>query len=486
MARNTASRLLVATCAGVLVACKTTDVAPPTVVLTTRSESRTPIYDNLSPPDREEVDRVLRSCRDSVGGCSQSLLRLDTEQPVAMAVAESVCGDGRADICSRLGLLHLRGVARGTSREEGLRLVNVACQSSLPVACLNLAIALGQEPGSAHAEDIRRLTHFACAQGLTAGCALEEPPPPPVRPPVEVHRIPAAPVDSPGTETPAATGSVPMRTASLQPVGKDLPVLLARGQVLLLGAVFGTRQAPDQLARVVHASAARVWPTVIALDMEMQETTRLRRFLQGPGDAGALEELLQGFWRRPYQDGRSSKAVLRMLLQVRADIAQGLPLTVLPIDKPLQGNAHTTAIADALTDLHQRFPTGVVIALLANRQAALVAQTLRRRGIPLVSVHLAHDGGEAWLCQKERPDPFMPLDTELDPIQQLRELSCREARLSAMWADGIPDSVRTIVSDSRGDGRGLLYAGNFARDGFDFVFPLGPVTASWPAVPEQR
>ena len=81
------------------VACKTTDERPPTITLPSRSESRTPIYDSLSPPDRDEADRVLRGCRDAGGGCSDSLLQLDTGQ-LPMAVAEAVCGDGRADVCA--------------------------------------------------------------------------------------------------------------------------------------------------------------------------------------------------------------------------------------------------------------------------------------------------------------------------------------------------------------------------------------------------
>src|SRR5262249_18567504 len=134
MRRRTASWFRGATCVGLaFLACKTTEVGPPpTVALPAHAESRTPIYDNLSPPARDAVDRALRTCRDTGGGCSETLLPLENGEPVAMGVAESLCADGRADLCARLGLLHLRGVTRGTSPAEGLRLLDFACQRRLP------------------------------------------------------------------------------------------------------------------------------------------------------------------------------------------------------------------------------------------------------------------------------------------------------------------------------------------------------------------
>jgi hypothetical protein len=543
-------------------ACKTTDERPPTVTLPSRSESRTPIYDSLSPPDRDEADRVLRGCRDTGGGCSEGLLQLDTGQPVPMAVAEGVCGDGRADVCARLALLHLRGVARGTSRDEGLRLLDVACQSRLAEACLNLALNLGQEPGTEHRDEIQRLVRYACGQGLTAGCALEEEPPTTLlavrgasidggvaavgTPLTSGYTATLLPGQEPGTDqgstsrrlefltcghelTPgggfddandcmpdedsttavssdeeapppaavarrAADGGTPTtaaaetpgRTPVPLPSGKDLPALLAPGRLLLLGAVYGTREAPDDLARLVHASAG-IAPTVVGLEVAFQEADRLRKFLRGPGDARSLEALLLGrFWLRPYQDGRSSQAVLRMLLQVRADIAQGLPLAAVPIDLPLQGDAHIAAFADSLAALQRSSPKAVVIALLGNRHAARVALTLRQRGVSLVSVDLAHDGGEAWMCQRESGAPNRPGEPKADRIAQLRALTCAESRLPGMRGNFRADSVPSIVYRSRWAGRRALYAANFSKDGFDFVYPLGAVSASRPAVPEKR
>jgi hypothetical protein len=524
------------------VACKTTDERPPTVVLPARSESRTPIYDSLSPPDRDEVDRVLRTCRDTGGGCSEALLPLETGAPVAMGVAEGVCADGRADICARLALLHLRGVGQGASRTEGLRLLDLACQRRLAEACLNLALNLGLEPGTEHRDEIRRLVHFACGQGLTAGCALEEEPPTPLlavrgaRPPPSVDGgSDLLPGQEPGTEqggdmrplaafacgqgltadcTPdddsvstvgdapppvavkgrVADGGTPAPTVAattghtlpLPFAGKDLPALLAPGRLLLLGAVDGTREAPDDLARLVHTSAM-IAPTVVGLNIGFQEADRLRKFLRGPGDAGSLEALLLGrFWLRPYQDGRSSQAVLRLLLQLRSDIAQGLPLTAVPLDLPLEGEAHTVAFANALAGLQRGSPKAVVIALLGNNQTPRLALTLRQRGVSLVSVWLAHDGGDAWICEREQGGRPLPLDSKRDRIEQLRALTCAEAQLPGMRANSTKDSLPNIVYRSRWAGRRLLYPANFSRDGFDFVFPLGAVTASRPAVREKR
>jgi hypothetical protein len=487
MPRLTASWLLAGTCcACALAGRKTSDEPPPVIELPLLSESRTPIYDSLSPPDRDEADRVLRGCRDTGGGCSESLLQLETGAPVPMAIAEAVCGDGHMDVCARL--LHLRGVARGTSRAEGLRLLDGACQRRLTEACLNLALALVDEPGPRHREDIRRLAHFACAQGLSAGCAIEEPaPPPPLlqRPDagLPARALNSVPGHDPGVPDLGEPGSAP----TLLPLGHDLTALLVPGQLLVLGAVFGTREAPEQLARVARASASQVGPTVVALDIEVEEATRLARFLHRPADAREIDAVLQGFWLRPYQDGRSSHAVLRMLLQLRGAIAQGLPITPIPIDVPLQGEPHTLALAKALEGLVRRNPSAVVITLLGNQQAALVSVTLRKRGVRLLAVHLAHDGGEAWTCMRRPTLDWQPNWRFHDAIDQLKELSCSEHPVpAAQGNDFFTDSLDTTLVRSRESGRALLYPGNFARDGFDFVFPLGAVTASRPVVPQTR
>ncbi|PTL80173.1 hypothetical protein [Vitiosangium sp. GDMCC 1.1324] len=57
----------------------------------------------------------------------------------------------------------------------------------------------------------------------------------------------------------------------------------------------------------------------------MSEQSRLDTYLASRGTPADQDTLLDGdFWRRPYQDGRSSRAMLELVDQVRALRALGL------------------------------------------------------------------------------------------------------------------------------------------------------------------
>lgn len=401
-----------------------------------------------------------------------------------MALAEDACSRGESERCARLGLLHLHEQGAPYSPAEGARLLNVACQSHVPAACVDLGIFLRDQGVAAARDDAIALLLFACRQGVDSACAVNEEAT--AEPTVEV---PIPPVLTAVGEADGGT-AVPATTTDAPPVARgSLESLLRPGRILVLGAVFGTREAPAVIAQLMRRSTIRAVPTVLALDIDVKERERLAQFLGRPESAAAIEDLLRGsFWRRPYQDGRSSTAVLAMLLAVRRAVARGQPISVAAIDLPLAGTPHTAAFAEALQGLARQHPEAAVLTLLGNVQAPRVARLLGRPGSrSTLAVSLAHDGGESWSCT-----PNQRFSESKDILEQLKDLDCRTTALPnaartlfthTAGADVEP-VLRTVIR-SRTDGRERLYRLDARVTGYDFAFPLGTVSASRPATTPQ-
>ncbi|HZI10872.1 MAG TPA: hypothetical protein VE153_10830, partial [Myxococcus sp.] len=85
--------------------------------------------------------------------------------------------------------------------------------------------------------------------------------------------------------------------------------LFAAGHTLLLADPLGTRELPSAALRLVCEASTKGVPVTLALSLPGAEQPLLNTYLASAGtDADALE-LLRGssFWRRVYQDGRSSR-----------------------------------------------------------------------------------------------------------------------------------------------------------------------------------
>lgn len=187
---------------------------------------------------------------------------------------------------------------------------------------------------------------------------------------------------------------------------------LRSGVVVLLGEIHGTEEAPLALESWVCLAIARGLPTTVALEVPRSEQERLDRYLASAGDAAARADLLSGaFWRRAYQDGRSSRAMADLLERLRLRARGGADLRVTALD--IEGESgRDTAMAARLADDLRRDPRRFTVALAGNWHTRLVAGApwdggYRPFGLQLrelaadaeiVSFDLAHTGGTAWLC----------------------------------------------------------------------------------------
>jgi hypothetical protein len=278
------------------------------------------------------------------------------------------------------------------------------------------------------------------------------------------------------TKTAAATAAQPAAAAPpplpirFGPCGQEIEgaaALIQPSAFLLLGEMSGSREIPALVGRLACTALFSGVPVVLGLEIPRDAQPRLNRYFESKGTAEDVDQLLSdGFWSRPYQDGRSSLAMASLLQSMHELKARGLPISVLAYDlRGLQGNARQEALAQHLLDARSKAPGAMMLVLSGNVQARTLATA-------------------AW-------------DPELVPMGAL--LLQAEPRLKALDAHYEAGTVWTCRAEAKGllcgerwvpkpkhpfsfpDGRPRLAAADKpSDDGFHGVFYVGKVTASPP------
>jgi len=185
----------------------------------------------------------------------------------------------------------------------------------------------------------------------------------------------------------------------------ELEPWLSEG-LLVLGEHHGTVESPRAVVQALCAASAsgrRAW---LALEFPRDEQQRLESFL-ATGDEAAL---LEGpFWRRDYQDGRSSQAMLGLLGQVRRLRLAGREVRVLAVDAPPQADAgdkeRDEYMAEHIAEVRARAPAEPMVFLVGNVHATrrlIIPRSavwrLVKRGVVLKTLTLEAREGTAWQC----------------------------------------------------------------------------------------
>ena len=253
-------------------------------------------------------------------------------------------------------------------------------------------------------------------------------------------------VETPPAVTPAAPTCVPM--------GLLPDAMLAEGHVVVLGEFHGIQQSQRAVEDVLCQALLLSREVVLALEIPEEETERLDAFLAG----GGREELLTGdFWRRDYQDGRSSQAMFELIERVRAMQTAGRSVSVVLMDSVSPGADRDNFMAGRVMIAHKRSPQAVVVVLVGNIHARAklslprsMAHRLKKAGVPLHTVRLEYGEGTAWACDigggetcgehhlpSREKGPPRPFEAEEDP-----SASGFEGRLYLGPMEASPPAVR--------------------------------------------
>ncbi|HEX8703751.1 MAG TPA: hypothetical protein VF815_33250 [Myxococcaceae bacterium] len=176
--------------------------------------------------------------------------------------------------------------------------------------------------------------------------------------------------------------------------------------LLVLGELHGTVESPRAVMQAVCAASAGGRPTWLALEFPRDEQPRVESFL-ATGDEVSLRE--SPFWRRDYQDGRTSQAMMGLLREVRRLRAAGREVRILAVDAPVQeddgGKERDEHMAERIAQVRSRAPAEPMVFLAGNLHATrrlIIPRSavwrLVKQGVSLKTLTLEARDGTAWQC----------------------------------------------------------------------------------------
>lgn len=223
---------------------------------------------------------------------------------------------------------------------------------------------------------------------------------------------------SASVDTWVSTSAPPTVHAAVAPdCGRDIANIGALEGVpmILLGELHGLEGVPVFAIDLACRLASAGKPVLLALEIPRQEQARIDAFLASKGGAANEAALLAGaFWRREFQDGRSSLARLAMLDAARRLRADGLPLRVAAVDDAsVPSPARDEAMASGLLAARKPGETALLLAgdLHARTKPGApwdpkivwAGVLLRAKEPKLLSLVNRYLSGEVWVCTGNAP-----------------------------------------------------------------------------------
>lgn len=218
-----------------------------------------------------------------------------------------------------------------------------------------------------------------------------------------------------------AMSGLQLALAQCLPAGA-VPNAVMSAKVLVLGELHGTEQAPAFAAALLCTLVAEFNPWILAIELQADEQAPLEAYLRTGDELALAEHLRSSFvWSTDVHDGKRSAAMLGLIKQARALVAQGKPVRILAFDVPSQSGGPAMdrheAMANALQRALQAHPDHQLLVLTGTSHAAKTAaasfnpsspSAIARLAHPqTVSLRMASEGGTAWVCMgvmHGRPD----------------------------------------------------------------------------------
>lgn len=245
--------------------------------------------------------------------------------------------------------------------------------------------------------------------------------------------------------------------AACSPIpGADALLWKPSVQVVWVGEMHGTAETPAAFGDLVCDALAHGKNVTVGLELASQSQAAVDAILEA-GDLGIAERQLLATpnWHM-FFDGRSSQAMLDLLVRLRGLRAEYPSLRVVAIENPWQNapGAKDVAVANGVKALVKRGPADVLLVLTGNMHAmkrSPVAYPTAASLLPpaeVFSLLVTARGGQSW---------------------QMTGAGCGAQPLGTQDKD----STRNF---------GVYADTSYAKYGFDGVLALGkPTTASPPA-----
>lgn len=207
--------------------------------------------------------------------------------------------------------------------------------------------------------------------------------------------------------------------------GADSLVQNAGARFIWVGEVHGTQEQPALFADLVCHAAQTGRPIIVALERDADEQGAWDAFMKSNGGKRARAAFLRAqSWTYPYQDGRSSIAMLALAENLRAARARGVPIEVKLFVRSDEVTPQDTAedrerrMAESIKAISQARPGALVLVFSGGLHASKGLNTYAKTPYRLAASFLPGEetrtvliragGGEAWNCQGSAcgPHPY--------------------------------------------------------------------------------
>lgn len=187
-------------------------------------------------------------------------------------------------------------------------------------------------------------------------------------------------------------------------IGKGFDKLLQPGEITIFGEIHGTREVPRLISNLV--TSVKNTPVVVGLEIPDIMTATLTTFMNSDGTPDDVAKLLtHRFWE--YRDGRASKAMLQLLVDLRKLRSEGRIIDVFAFDHTsdpdprARDQGMASNIIKKLTTIEIEKTITFIIA--GNMHARIdnqrwMAWHVRNQFPKMVSLNNAYSGGTAWVC----------------------------------------------------------------------------------------
>ena len=238
-------------------------------------------------------------------------------------------------------------------------------------------------------------------------------------------------------------------------------VFMHPGALVLFGEVHGTREIPRVFGDLACKAAEIGIPVRVGLEIPVAEKDPMSDWFNG---TGAEEELWESpFFTKPYQDGRSSRAMGQLLLRLRSLRRQGKDLEPFFFDPSVRTN-RDRGMAEQITNVVRKKPEAIFLILTGNLHA------LKTKGSPFSKTFV--------------PMGYFLMEKGLSPLT----IKFQTAKGSTWICNGgTPDScgIRDIGGRDLGDPPILNLGEGEIPKGYDGILFVGPATASLPFYPAK-
>lgn len=194
--------------------------------------------------------------------------------------------------------------------------------------------------------------------------------------------------------------------------------LFAPGKVILLGELHGTKESPAFAASVVCNAVAADLDVIVGLELSGSAQPDVDAYLGSTGAGSDRQRLLNHpLWQRDYQDGRTSRAMFKLIDDVRQLGRKGSPVKIVMFDASggRGGQQRDRDMAAKLMQSMEAAPRAIHVVLTGNLHSRVFPGVPRNSEYEpmgyiltkalasgrVVSLDVAYAGGTAWVCNPD-------------------------------------------------------------------------------------